>query len=49
MYREKMEEKLTNYERFDRFCNNREKFYCQSNNIGENENNREILKKFNLD
>ena len=45
----KMEEKLTNYEWFDRFCNNREKFYYQSNNTGDNENNKEILKKFNLD
>ena len=44
-----MEEKLTICERFDRFCNNREKFYYQSNNTGENENNKEILKKFNLD
>ena len=43
-----MEEKLTNYERFDRFCNNREKFYYKSNNTGKNENNRKILKKFNL-
>ena len=32
MYSEKMEEKLTNYEWFDRFCNNWEKFYYQSNN-----------------
>ena len=44
-----MEEKLTNYEYFNRFCNNWEKFYYQSNNIGDNENNKEILKKFNLD
>ena len=33
---------------FTRFCNNWEKFYYQSNNTGENENNKEILKKFNL-
>ena len=44
-----MEEKLTNYEWFDRVCNNWEKFYYQSNNTGENENNKEIVKKFNLD
>ena len=44
-----MEEKLANYERFDRFCNNRGKFYYQSTNTGKNENNKEILKKFNLD
>ena len=44
-----MEEKLTNYEQFNRFCNNWEKFYYQSNNTGDNENNKEILKKFNLD
>ena len=31
------------------FRNNWEKFYYQSNNTGENENNKEILKKFNLD
>ena len=49
MYSEKMEEKLTIYERFDRFCNNWEKFYYQGNNTGDNENNKEILKKFNLD
>jgi len=44
-----MEEKLTNYEWFDRFCNNWKKFYYQGNNTGENENNKEILEKFNLD
>ena len=48
VYSEKMEEKHTNYEWFDRFCNNWEKFYYQSNNTGDNENNKEILKKFNL-
>jgi len=26
-----------------------EKFYYQSNNTGDNENNKKILKKFNLD
>ena len=35
MYSEKMEEKLTNYEWFDRFCNNWEKFSYQRNNTGE--------------
>ena len=49
MYSEKMEEKLTNYEWFDRFCYNREKFCYQSNNTGDNENDKEILRKFNVD
>ena len=47
--RKKMEEKLTNYEWFDRFCNNRKSFIIEGNNTGDNENNKEIFKKFNLD
>ena len=41
--------KINGREWFGRFYNNWEQFYYQSNNTGDNENNKEIFKKFNLD